>query len=50
MTNDKDIKLDGPVLAIENGDLLGQGYNFVIVLTSIGIHVYGQPELKKTEL
>lgn len=42
--------MDGPVLAIENGDLLGQGFNYIVVLTSSSVHVYGQPGLNKTEL
>ena len=42
--------LDGPILGIESGDLLGLGYNFTIVLTSNSVHVYAQPGFSKADI
>ncbi len=37
-------------MGIESGDLLGLGFNFIVVVTSQSVNVYGHPDLSLVDM
>ena len=40
------LRFDGAIMGIETGQILGFGYNFIVVVSANAVNMYGSPEEK----